>query len=69
MSRLADPGKRAKDHETARQLRLAAWQRPTDQLARDQLRAERIADARAAMATEAARPKQQLTVAAKGRVR
>jgi hypothetical protein len=68
MSRLADPGKDAADRETAREARLAAWQRPADQRARDQLRRERVATARAAMAAEEEQRKRRLAVAAKGRV-
>ncbi len=69
MSRLADPGKDAAERETARQARLAAWQRPADQRARDQLRGQRVADARAAMAAEDERRQRQLAAATKGRVR
>ncbi len=68
MSRLADPGKQATDRETARQVRLAAWQRPASQRARDQLRDERVADARAAMAIETERRKRKLSADAEGRV-
>jgi hypothetical protein len=69
MSRLADPGKQAADREAARLIRLAAWQRPATQRARDQLRAERVADARAAMVAEDEDRKQQQTVSAEGRGR
>ena len=68
MSRLADPGKQATDRDTALKVRLAAWQRPASQRARDQLRAERMADARAAMAIEDERRKRKLSAAAEGRV-
>jgi hypothetical protein len=66
MSRIADPGKQAPDRETARQARLAAWQRPASQRVRDQLRVERITDARAAMAAVDERRKQKPAVAARG---
>jgi hypothetical protein len=69
MSRLADPGRRAADRETARQIRLAAWRRPADQRTRDQWRAERVADGRAAMVLDLERRKQQLTAAAQSRGR
>ncbi len=69
MSRLADPSKDATDREAARKVRLASWQRPADQRTRDQLRGERVAAARAAMALEAERQKLQLAAVTKGRVR
>lgn len=66
---LVDPGKDAADRQSARQARLVAWQRPADQRTRDQLRDQRVAAARAAMAAEDERLRLQLAVAVKELVR
>ena len=67
-TRLVDAGKQAAAREAARQVRLAAWQRPAAQRARDQLRAGRVADGRTAKAAEGDRRKQKLAAAEEGRL-